>query len=89
MGNDIWNVYIIKCRDGKLYVGIAQDVEKRVKLHNKGLACRFTKYRNPVILLYQEAHDSKSSARLREIEIKGFSQKKKLEIIFKVPKFTL
>lgn len=76
-----WFIYIIQCKDGKLYTGIAKDVQKRIALHNKGLACRFTKYRNPVHLLYTEEFLSKSSARLREIELKGYSQKKKLEII--------
>ena len=78
-----WFIYIIKCSDEKLYVGITADVEKRVKLHNKGLACRFTKYRHPVELLYQEAYPTKSSARTREIKLKGFSRSKKLEVISK------
>jgi len=81
--NENWYVYIIRCRDEKLYVGIAKDVEQRVALHNKGLACRFTQYRYPVLLLYRELHLSKSLARKREIEVKGFSRKKKFELIGK------
>ncbi len=80
---DIWFIYVIECRDKKLYVGIAKDVNKRVQLHNKGLACRFTKYRYPVKLLCTEKYFSKSSARIREIELKGFSREKKLNIIQK------
>ena len=82
--DDIWYVYIIECRDDKLYVGIAKDVEARVKLHNKGSACRFTKYRYPVQLLYKERYISKSLARKREIELKRFSRKKKFDVIQKV-----
>lgn len=76
-----WHVYIIECSDKKLYVGIAKNVDKRVKLHNKGLACRFTKYRNPVELIYKEKTISKSEARKRELEIKGYNKKRKLELV--------
>jgi putative endonuclease len=76
-----WHVYIIECNDKKLYVGIAQDVDERVKLHNKGLGCRFTKYRRPVKLIYKEKYNSKSEARKREIEIKSYTKKRKLELI--------
>ena len=81
MIENIWYVYIIECRDKKLYTSIAKDVDKRVKLHNRGLGCRFTKYRYPVQLLFQEQHITKSSAHKREIELKGFSRIRKLEII--------
>ncbi len=83
MTRELWYIYMIKCRDDKLYVGIAKDVHERIRLHNRGLACRFTKYRNPVELLYQEPHETKSSARIREIELKGFSKAKKLSVILK------
>lgn len=76
-----WYVYIIECLDRKLYVGIAKDVAKRIELHNKGLACRFTKYRKPVKLIYKERCSSKSEARGREIEIKGYTRRKKLKLV--------
>ena len=78
-----WYVYIIVCKDKKLYVGIAKDLEKRIKLHNQGLACRFTKHRRPVTLVYKKACNSRSAARNRELEIKGYSRKKKLDLISK------
>lgn len=76
----LWHVYIIECRDKKLYVGISKDLDKRIELHNKGLACRFTKYRKPVELIYKEKCDNKSAARKRELEIKGYTRKRKLEL---------
>ena len=80
-----WFVYIIKCKDSELYTGIAKDVEKRVKLHNQGLACRFTKYRHPVKLLFVERHPGQDSARKRELAIKGLTREKKFAIINKDP----
>ena len=76
-----WFVYIIECRDKKLYTGITLDVEKRIKKHNSGKACRFTKYRCPVKLLFKEEQPDKSSARIREIEIKKFKRVEKIELI--------
>ena len=79
----IWWLYIIRCRGGELYVGIAQDVDERVARHNKGLACRYTKYRLPVRLIYQEKCRDHKDARKRESEVKKFSRKKKLALISK------
>ena len=31
--SDFWHVYIIECKDKKLYVGIAKDLDKRIELH--------------------------------------------------------
>ena len=76
-----WQVYIVQCRDGKLYTGISNDVQRRVAAHNEGKGCRFTKYRYPVVLLYQEYCGSKSAAWRREIEVKDLTRKQKLELI--------
>jgi len=76
-----WSIYIVECRDGKLYTGISNAVERRVAEHNKGRGCRFTKYRYPVALSYREACGTKSAARKRELEIKGFTRGKKLSLI--------
>ena len=74
-----WWVYLLECKDKKLYVGIAKNVEARVGQHNKGTGCRFTKYRCPVRLLSKECHPGFSSARKREAELKGFNRNKKLK----------
>jgi predicted GIY-YIG superfamily endonuclease len=81
-----WSVYIAKCRDGKLYTGISNDVDKRIAAHNKGKGCRFTRYRYPLQLLYKEECGSKSNARKRELGIQGFTRKKKIELIEKFEK---
>jgi len=79
-----WFVYIVKCRDSRLYTGISNDVRKRVETHNKGMGCRFTKYRYPVVLLFQEECGTKSVARKRELEIQKLARSKKLELINKI-----
>ncbi len=76
-----WWVYIIECRTNDLYVGIAKDVAERVKLHDSGRACRYTKFRNPVRLIYSELCGNYTSARERERNIKKFSRIKKLALV--------
>ena len=75
-----WFLYIIECRTGELYVGIAQDVGKRIEEHNKGRACRYTKYRKPVRLVHFEPCGDYVTARRREREVKRFSKAQKLAL---------
>ncbi|MDP2922608.1 MAG: GIY-YIG nuclease family protein [Candidatus Omnitrophota bacterium] len=77
----MWFVYIIECKDGKLYTGITNNLENRIRQHNRGRGCKFTKYRIPVKLLYREKCVTKSKALRREAAIKSLAREKKLEII--------
>ena len=79
----MWYLYILKCADETLYVGITTDLTKRLKTHNQGKASRYTRMRLPVELVYQEEQPDKSSARKREIQIKNWSRDKKLALIQK------
>lgn len=73
-----WFVYIMRCRDGSLYTGIAKDVKRRCQQHNAGTASRYTRSRRPVKLIYQERHPSQSSALKREAAIKTMTRPEKL-----------
>lgn len=46
-----WFVYIIECRDGSLYTGIAVDVERRFQQHITGKGARYTRSHPPLRLL--------------------------------------
>jgi predicted GIY-YIG superfamily endonuclease len=76
-----WFCYMLRCRDGSLYVGMTNDVAKRVEKHNRGLGPEFTKRRRPVELIWNREFADRSMARKREVEIKGWSRKKKLGLI--------
>ncbi|MFA5350660.1 MAG: GIY-YIG nuclease family protein [Candidatus Omnitrophota bacterium] len=75
-----WHIYIIKCKDGLLYTGISKDLERRVKEHNRGQGCKFTKYRWPVKLMYSEKVKNRSQALIREVEIKRLPRQRKLKL---------
>jgi putative endonuclease len=74
-------VYILRCRDGSLYVGMAADVETRVAWHNAGRGASWTAKRLPVILVYAEFLDSEIAAVNRERQLKGWSRSKKEALI--------
>ena len=76
----VWKVYIIECRNGELYVGTSKDISRRIEQHNKGIACRYTSYRGPVKLIYEEVAKNYLDARKRERQIKKYSRAKKLAL---------
>lgn len=74
-------VYILRCGDGTLYTGITTDVERRAAVHNSGKGAKYTRGRTPVTPVYWEKLPDKGAALRREMEIKGLTRKKKLELI--------
>ncbi|MBI4359073.1 MAG: GIY-YIG nuclease family protein [Candidatus Nealsonbacteria bacterium] len=75
-------VYILECADASLYVGCTNDLDRRVKQHGQSkFGAHYTKIRRPVKLLYSESFSTLRKARQREIEIKGWSREKKLNLI--------
>ncbi len=78
-----WHVYIIQCKDSRLYTGITNNLQRRIKDHNSGKGGRFTRYRTPVELLYSEEVLNRPEALKREARIKHFTRRGKLELIEK------
>jgi len=76
-----WFTYILLCSDSSYYVGITNDLEKRVVLHNSGKGSKYLLSKLPVKLVYSEKHINKSEARIREIQLKGWSRIKKEKLI--------
>jgi putative endonuclease len=75
-----WFVYLLTCSDGSIYTGITTDPQRRCREHNAGRGAAYTRSRTPVRLLYCEAVSSRSAALKRELEIKGWPRRRKLEL---------
>ncbi len=75
--------YILRCRDGTLYTGWTNDIEKRVKAHNEGKGAKYTKARLPVKLVYSEEFETKTEAMKREYAIKRMRREAKEKLIAK------
>ena len=76
-----WWVYVLECRDGSLYTGVAKDVAKRLAEHQKGAASKYTRSRMPLALVYREPTQTRSTALKREAQIKRLSRPGKLLLI--------
>jgi len=76
-----WYVYMLRCRDGSLYTGYTDDVQRRLRVHNSGKGAKYTRSRLPVILVYQEELPDKSAALKREIAIKQMRKPEKESLI--------
>jgi predicted GIY-YIG superfamily endonuclease len=68
-----WYVYIVECRDGSLYTGITNDLDRRVAQHNDGSGARYTRSRRPVTMRYSQACESRSAALIRECAVRLLS----------------
>ena len=78
-----WFVYILECVDGSLYTGITSDLPRRIREHKEGVGAKYTKSHPVKACVYSEAHGSRSSALLREAEIKRLTRAQKLVLIEK------
>lgn len=74
-------VYVIRCKGGSLYTGIAKDVDERFKAHRAGEGARYTRAYPPDRIIYIERKLNKSNALRREAEIKKMTRAEKLKLI--------
>ena len=72
-----WYVYLIECRDGSVYTGIATDVARRYAEHVAGKGARYTRSRPPMRLLAHFAYPDRASASRAEYAIKQLSPERK------------
>jgi len=76
-----WSVYILRCRDGTLYTGIAVDLRRRLEAHARGVAAKYTRSRRPVTLAYEERQPDRGSALKREAALRRMGRAGKLALI--------
>jgi putative endonuclease len=74
-------VYIMGSNSGVLYIGVTNNLERRVNDHREGLTPGFTKKYRVRRLLYFEQFDGPADAISREKQIKGWTRARKLELI--------
>ena len=78
-----WVLYILECKDGSLYTGITDDLQRRLSVHGTARGAKYTRGRGPFILRYTENCDDHSQALRRELQVKGLTRKQKLELFSK------
>jgi putative endonuclease len=76
-----WFVYMILADDGSLYTGVTTDLDRRFAEHQSGRGAKYFRGRQPVEVVYREAGHTRSSACVRESEIKKMPRTDKSGLI--------
>jgi putative endonuclease len=75
-------VYILtNTHNTVLYIGVTNDLKKRVWQHREKLVEGFTKRYNVTKLVYYEMFDDVRAAIAREKQLKGGSRQKKIDLV--------
>lgn len=77
----MWNVYMLKCKDGAIYTGVTDSLLRRFEEHVQGKGGHYTSYNRPKEILYKESFENRLDAERREQQIKCWSHAKKLALI--------
>jgi putative endonuclease len=77
----VWSLYILECGDGSYYTGVTVDLDRRLRQHQEGTACRYTRTRRPVVLVHREECGSRALALSREWAVKSLPRSRKEELI--------
>jgi putative endonuclease len=77
---DAW-VYMLCCRDGSLYTGWTNDLERRLARHSAGKASRYTASRLPVELAFALPMADRAAAMREEARIKRLPRTQKLGLV--------
>ena len=76
-----WFVYVARCADDTLYVGIALDVKARIAAHDANKGARYTRGRGPLSVLVTRRCASKGQALRLELALKRLSRQEKLRVV--------
>ena len=75
-----FHVYILSSRSRNLYIGVTNNLHRRLQMHRAGDVCSTARYRI-VRLVYVESTDDVRAAIAREKQLKGWRRERKLSLI--------
>ena len=76
----MWFVYLLLCDQETFYVGITDNIERRLKQH-RNKESFYTKKFSELELVYCERYKTKNETAKRERQIKGWTRRKKQMLI--------
>ena len=79
-GVPYWFVYIARCSDDTVYVGIARDVTARIARHDAGKGARYTRGRTPLRVLATRRCRTQGDALRLEQALKGLGRDQKFAV---------
>ncbi|MEJ8571305.1 GIY-YIG nuclease family protein [Microbaculum marinum] len=81
MGSGYWVYILASKRNGTLYVGMTDNLGRRLWQHREGTAQAFTRRHGVKRLVHAERFEQLDDARLRERQLKRWRRAWKLELI--------
>ena len=75
---NLWCLYVLSCRNGYLYTGITNNLQKRLASHEKGTGSKFVRSQRPFELLKAIYCKDESEARKLEYSFKKLKRSDKL-----------
>ncbi len=79
-----YSVYIMTNNSGTLYIGVTNNLARRVQEHRDGIGSRFTAKYRITRLVYRETTAELQAARARERQLKGWVRRRKTALIASV-----
>lgn len=77
-----WSLYMIECRGGGIYTGIAIDVDERFKTHVAGKGAKYTKMNPPLRIIARQRFPDRRSAAQAEYAMKRLTPLEKRQWAF-------
>ena len=79
--NESWSVYVLKCRNNYIYIGLTNDINKRLKEHERGRGSKFVRSRRPFELVKIIHCENAGEARSLEYDLKRLERNRKIEVL--------
>ena len=76
-----WCVYVLKCSNDNLYIGITNDLERRLREHEQGRGSKFVRSWRPFELVKTIPCINSGEARRLEYDLKRLTRKQKIEVL--------
>lgn len=76
-----WSLYLLQCKGGVIYAGIARDVAARYAAHANGTGARFTRAHPPRRLLIQIDYPNQRDASRAEYAVKQLTAPQKRALV--------
>ncbi len=73
-----WHLYLLECKDGSYYAGIAKDMQARFKVHQSGKGAKYTRANPPTRILASQIYENRSAALIAEAQVKKLPRQHKL-----------
>jgi ribonuclease HI len=79
--NEKWCVYVLKCSNSAFYIGLTNNLERRLKEHEQGRGSKFVRSWRPFEMVKAISCKNAGEARSLEYHLKKLTRKEKIEVL--------